>query len=116
MSKLRVRDSQKKDLVTVDMDTGAVEIAAGVDLTEAAQTWWDAVTTVHMLMAKRLGKAYQDAIMASAGVEAGDGDIIFKPGKGADCNGKGGHVEIAGDVTVKPDWEISAEETQRDGG
>lgn len=104
MNKARIQNTVGDDLVVVDMDTGAVELADSVRdrLDEAAEMWWKAVTLVHIKLGRKAGIPYRDiifrAIAGSAVVPDGDrdsGDIVIQPGH----NGHRGQVCIRPAVT-----------------
>jgi hypothetical protein len=114
MTVLRIRNAQGDDLVSIDMDTGDVTISDGVDIDEAARVWWDAVTTIHMIMSKRLGKTYREMIMKSAGVGHGDGVLILLP-ENREAGGENGSLTIYANVRVEdeekgaPTWPPDAD-------
>jgi hypothetical protein len=94
-SMLRIKTYDGRELVTIDMTTGAIDLhdSLEADLRQAAQQFWGAVHTVW-----GVGKDSQPlrdiVLLAARGLGGDAGDIVVRPGHGSPYGTQGGDVNI----------------------
>lgn len=96
MSKIRIRNNSDKDIVTIDMHDGRVEIHHEDQVDDAARSFWDAVA-----MVRRSAPHTGDFVFREPDAPL----VTVVPGRGAN-GGHGGDVIIhpgPGDLTVTSD-------------
>lgn len=89
-SHLRIQTHEGRDLVAIDLETGALEIADPARLGDAARAFWDAVQTAWIALrvdSPRLDPHFTDFILrAGETVPRMGGKIQLKPGTDGDIS------------------------------
>ncbi len=88
MSAIRIQNPEGKDLVTIDLNDGTVDVKDPTKLTEAAHAFWDAVHTI-----RNTYRGYNDLIIRGATDKEPVDDVILRPGNGG-SGGKGGDIIV----------------------
>ena len=103
-----------RELVTIDMATGAVDLhdSLDADLRQAAQLFWGAVHTT-WLVANGCEPLRDIVLMAGACLGGDAGDIVLHPGNGW-RGAKGGDINIEA-ANMRPQPLVVAIDTSIDG-
>ena len=80
MSKIRIKNSKKEDVLIIDLETARILTSPDIDMHAAARTFFDCLETALQVGKKYGTGVYREMILNSAPDSLAGGDYIFNPG------------------------------------